>query len=89
LKADTLAGIFGTDQPNLDRPSTLWDTDHLYAHWASGGDVFVTFDKGILAKKARLAQLGTLVMTLFELLSDFQTDGETETLRGSPRVTPS
>lgn len=66
--ADELARIFEVTTPNLESPNTMWDMDHVYAHLTSGGDIFLTYDKGILRRRDPLLTLGIRVMEPLEFL---------------------
>ena len=52
------------------------DIDHLDAHYRASRDKFVTLDKGILKLADELSQLGIVVISPEELLSELEKDND-------------
>ena len=53
-------------------PPDWRDLDHLDAHYRAGRDKFVTLDRGILKLSDELSQLGIVVISPEELLSELE-----------------
>ena len=58
--------------PREPEPPDWRDLDHLDAHYRAGRDKFVTFDGGILKLADKLSQLGIVVISPEELLSELE-----------------
>ena len=74
-QANRLAKMFGVQNFASANKHTVWDVDHLYAHWSDDRDVFLTYDKGILNKKRALKNAGIVVMDPPEFLAKFNSVG--------------
>lgn len=59
-------------RPREPEPPDWRDLDHLDAHYRAGRDKFVTLDRGILNLTDELSQLGIVVISPEELLSDLE-----------------
>jgi hypothetical protein len=60
--SEVLHEIFGVEDIAAADQNTIWDIDHLYAHYAASHDVFLTWERAILAKADRLEAIGIRVM---------------------------
>lgn len=54
------------------------DFDHIHTHWALGRDVFLTWDKGVLALADKFARLGIRVQTPDQYLEQRRGSGLTD-----------
>ncbi|MCH7616673.1 MAG: hypothetical protein J4N36_06375 [Chloroflexi bacterium] len=70
-QANRLAKLFGVEKPATANKHTLWDVDHLYAHWSDRRNVFLTYDRPILNKRGGLKDAGIVVMDPREFIAQF------------------